>query len=53
MNVWNGYITLDRDGPRIALGEDEVLLGKSYYFHVPSSTENPYLSVLRALEISS
>lgn len=41
-NVWNGYFTLDRDGPRIALGEDELLLGKSYYFHLPSSTENPY-----------
>ena len=31
---------MDRHGPRITLRDDEVLLGKSYYFHVPSSTEN-------------
>ena len=39
-NIWNGYFTVDRDGPQITLIDDEVLLGKSYYFHVPSSTEN-------------
>lgn len=41
-NVWNGCFTLDSDGPRIELGDAEVLLGKSCYFHVPSSTANSY-----------
>lgn len=39
-NAWNGYFTLDRNGPRITLRDDDVLPDKSYYFHVPSSTEN-------------
>lgn len=34
--------TLERDSPRLALRKDDVLLGKSYYFHIPSSRPNPY-----------
>ena len=41
-NSWNGYFTLDRNCPRLALSDDEVLLGKTYYFHIPSSTPNPF-----------
>ncbi len=39
-NVWNGYFTVERHGPRITSRDDEVLVGKSYYFHVPSCTES-------------
>ena len=39
-NVWNGYFTVERHDPRITLRDDEVLLGKRYYFHVPSCTES-------------
>lgn len=39
-NAWNGYFTVDRHGPRVSLRDDEVLLGKTYYYHVPSGTEN-------------
>lgn len=39
-NVWNGYFTVDRDRPRVSLRDDEVLLGKTYYYHVPSGTKN-------------
>lgn len=41
-NVWDGYFTLDRDSPRIELRDDDFLLEKSYYFHVPSSNPNPH-----------
>ncbi|KAH0541387.1 hypothetical protein FGG08_004151 [Glutinoglossum americanum] len=35
-NVWNGYFTETRDGPRITLDDDQLLTGAEYYFHVPS-----------------
>jgi hypothetical protein len=41
-NAWNGYFTLERDGPRIALENDNVLLEKSYYFHVPSPSPSSH-----------
>lgn len=41
-NVWNGYFTLDRDSPRLELRDDDILLEKSYYFHVPSSNSDPH-----------
>lgn len=37
-NSWNGYFTLTREGERVALGTNDLLSEKSYYFHVPQSS---------------
>lgn len=34
-NAWNGYLTIERDGLRLNLQEDDVLPAGEYYFHVP------------------
>jgi hypothetical protein len=34
-NKWDGYFTETRDGPRINIGRDGILMGRKYYFHVP------------------
>lgn len=34
-NAWNGFFTEERDGPKLVKSSEELLLGKSYYFHVP------------------
>lgn len=44
-NAWNGYLTIERDGPRLELQDDDVLPGQAYYFHVPTpSTTSVRLS---------
>ncbi|MCJ1396625.1 hypothetical protein MMC18_009516 [Xylographa bjoerkii] len=35
-NAWSGYLTLERDGPELILGDDDILSAQEYYFHVPS-----------------
>ena len=35
-NAWDGYFTSTRDGERVNVGQDGLLRGHSYYFHVPS-----------------
>ncbi|KAI9760551.1 MAG: hypothetical protein M1840_002389 [Geoglossum simile] len=34
-NVWDGYFTETRDGSRITLDDDQMLMGAEYYFHIP------------------
>ena len=35
-NAWEGYFTTQRQGEKIVAGDDDILLGRSYYFHLPS-----------------
>ncbi|KAJ9633805.1 hypothetical protein H2199_009218 [Coniosporium tulheliwenetii] len=37
-NAWNGYFTRTRDGPRLELDYDDLLLDRVFYFHVPTGT---------------
>jgi hypothetical protein len=43
-NAWDGFFTRHRDGPPVDLKDDDILLEKSYYFHVlsPSPSSSPY-----------
>ncbi|KAH0562857.1 hypothetical protein GP486_002530 [Trichoglossum hirsutum] len=34
-NAWDGYLTVERDGPKLELQYDDVLPIQGYYFHVP------------------
>ncbi|KAI9824709.1 MAG: hypothetical protein M1819_000804 [Sarea resinae] len=36
-NIWDGYLTRERDGDPIRLEPDDVLAHASYYFHLPAS----------------
>ncbi|KAF1958532.1 hypothetical protein CC80DRAFT_557889 [Byssothecium circinans] len=40
-NAWNGYLTIERDGPRLDLLEDDVLPAGEHYFHVPRPSTTP------------
>jgi len=43
-NAWNGYLTIEKDGPRVECQDDDVLPGQEYYFHVPTpSTASTWL----------
>ncbi|KAL9616337.1 MAG: hypothetical protein Q9160_008780 [Pyrenula sp. 1 TL-2023] len=44
-NAWNGYLTRERDGPRLELHHDDVLSAQEYYFHVPNFSVGPIASV--------
>jgi hypothetical protein len=38
-NRWDGYFTTDKAGQmRVESSEDDILLGRSYYFHLPNTT---------------
>jgi hypothetical protein len=34
-NTWNGYLTVERDSPKLELQDSDVLSAQEYYFHVP------------------
>lgn len=34
-NAWDGYLTVERDGPKLEVQDDDVLSAQEYYFHVP------------------
>ncbi|KAK5015469.1 hypothetical protein LTR60_002859 [Cryomyces antarcticus] len=38
-NAWNGYFTRTRDGPRLELGYDDLLVDRVLYFHVPTDID--------------
>lgn len=40
-NRWNGYLTRERNGPKLEMAVDDVLQSGSYYFHIPDA-ERPY-----------
>lgn len=40
-NAWNGYLTVERDGPKLELQDDDVLSAQEYYFHVPQTIDGP------------
>ncbi|KAK4977389.1 hypothetical protein LTR66_010734 [Elasticomyces elasticus] len=37
-NAWNGYFTRTRDGPRLELDHDDLLVDRVLYYHVPADT---------------
>ncbi|TKA59822.1 hypothetical protein B0A49_14042 [Cryomyces minteri] len=37
-NAWDGYFTRARDGPRLELDHDDLLVDRILYFHVPTDT---------------
>lgn len=39
-NAWDGYLTKEREGMRIDMQEDDLLMGESYYFHVPLAAQD-------------
>jgi hypothetical protein len=50
-NVWDGWFTESRDGPKLELDKDVVLTGSDYFYHLPwpesqaveeGSTRGPY-----------
>ncbi|KAI9764070.1 MAG: hypothetical protein M1840_008874 [Geoglossum simile] len=34
-NAWDGYLTVERDSPKLELQDDDVLPAQGYYFYVP------------------
>ncbi|KAJ9652510.1 hypothetical protein H2201_009217, partial [Coniosporium apollinis] len=34
-NAWDGYLTVERDGQKLDLQDDDILSAPEYYFHVP------------------
>jgi hypothetical protein len=34
-NAWDGYLTVERDSPKLELQDGDVLSAQEYYFHVP------------------
>lgn len=40
-NAWDGYLTVERDGSRLDLQEDDILPAGEYYFHVPRPSTTP------------
>lgn len=37
-NAWDGYLTIERDGQKLDLHDDDILIAQEYYFHVPELT---------------
>ncbi|KAH0537309.1 hypothetical protein FGG08_005899 [Glutinoglossum americanum] len=40
-NAWDGYLTIERDSPKLELQDDDVLPAQGYYFHVPRPQMEP------------